>query len=113
MVGAILCIISSSYSQNVNTWDKWSWLIGEWQGEGSGKPGQGSGTFNFKTDLDGKILVRRSHSEYPATDARPATIHEDLMVVYTRPERKSCKSNLFRQRRTYDQLFDRLFREHH
>jgi len=36
----------------------------------------------LQPDLDGKILVRRNHSEYPATTDKPAVIHDDLMVVY-------------------------------
>lgn len=75
------CFSSLSFAQS-NTWAKWTWLMGEWQGEGSGKPGQGSGTFSFKPDLNEKILVRKAHSEYPAAGNRPATIHDDLMVVY-------------------------------
>lgn len=63
-------------------WDAWKFLIGQWTGEGSGQPGQGSGDFTFHLDLDGKILVRESHSDYPATKDHPATSHRDLMVVY-------------------------------
>ncbi|MFY9151543.1 MAG: hypothetical protein WAO52_06005 [Prolixibacteraceae bacterium] len=55
--------------------------MGEWKGEGSGQPGQGVGTFSFQTDLDGKILVRKSHSEFQANGNRPAAIHDDLMIV--------------------------------
>ncbi len=54
--------------------------MGEWVG--SGQPGQGGGTFSFKPDLDQKILVRKSHSEYPASANKPEIIHDDLMVVY-------------------------------
>ncbi len=64
------------------TWDKWSWLIGNWAGLGSGQSGKGSGSFTFKTDLDNKILVRRSHSEYPAQGNKPEVIHNDLMIIY-------------------------------
>ena len=27
-------------------------------------------------------MVRKSHSEYPATDKKPKVIHDDLMVIY-------------------------------
>jgi len=85
----ILTIMVLSFAQTVyaqqastNHWDKWKNLIGEWVGEGSGQPGQGGGTFSFQTDLDGKILVRKSHSEYPAAQNKPAVIHDDLMIIY-------------------------------
>jgi len=75
-------ILTTCFGQENTTWDKWNWLIGEWIGEGSGQPGQGGGTFSFVLELDKKILVRKSHSEYPATENKPAVIHDDLMIIY-------------------------------
>jgi hypothetical protein len=63
-------------------WDPWRFLLGEWTGEGTGKPGEGTGGFSFAFDLQGKILVRKNRADYPATKDRPAYSHEDLMVVY-------------------------------
>ncbi len=63
-------------------WAAWAPLVGEWVGEGAGRPGSGGGGFSFERSLDGRVLVRKSFSEYPATKDRPATRHEDLMVVY-------------------------------
>jgi hypothetical protein len=57
-------------------------LVGDWVGEGGGAPGQGTGSFSFKPDLQGKILVRKNRAEYPATKERAAFVHDDLMVVY-------------------------------
>ncbi len=75
--------VSLSFGQTYTDWSKFKWLMGEWAGEGSGKPGEGKGSFSLKEDLGGKILVRKNYTEYPATKDRPATIHNDLMVVYT------------------------------
>lgn len=69
-------------SQAAPDWSKFHHLIGHWVGDGKGQPGQGTGGFSFQTDLDGTILVRKSHTEFPATTARPAFAHDDLMVVY-------------------------------
>jgi hypothetical protein len=63
-------------------WSSLSFLMGEWVGEGSGKPGQGSGAFSFTTDLQGKVLIRKNYAEYPSTKERPAFRHDDLMIVY-------------------------------
>ena len=79
----IFCgILSTGFSQQKTNWDQWRWLTGEWVGEGSGQPGTGGGIFSFKTDLDQHVLIRKSHSEYPATADKPQVIHDDLMVVY-------------------------------
>jgi hypothetical protein len=74
--------LTNGFGQTGDTWNKWSWLTGDWIGEGSGQPGQGGGTFSFRLDLDKKILVRKSHSEYPASDNKPKVIHDDLMIIY-------------------------------
>ena len=79
---ALIGFIATSFGQKKSSWDKWNWLTGEWAGEGSGQPGQGGGTFSFKPDLDQNILVRKSHSEYPATANKPKVIHDDLMIIY-------------------------------
>jgi hypothetical protein len=78
----LLSASSASLGQQEGAWPKWSWLIGEWTGEGSGQPGQGGGTFSLQPDLGGKVLVRKNHSEYPATKDNPKVVHDDLMIVY-------------------------------
>ncbi|MBI4913560.1 MAG: hypothetical protein HY823_12540 [Acidobacteria bacterium] len=57
-------------------------LVGQWTGEGEGAPGEGAGAFSLLPELQGRILVRRSRSDYPAVGGRPATHHEDLMTVF-------------------------------
>jgi len=57
-------------------WTDMKMLMGDWTGEGSGKPGTGTGEFSFVPELQGKILVRHSFADYPG--AR----HDDLMIVY-------------------------------
>ena len=76
-------------------WDKWNWIIGDWRGEGSGQPGQGSGTFSFFFDLDKNIIVRKSHSVYPATAGKPQIIHDDLMIIYSDPAASLDKAIYF------------------
>jgi hypothetical protein len=57
-------------------------LVGAWTGAGDGKPGQSSGEASFSFDLQGQVLVRRSHADYPAAGGRPASHHEDLMTLF-------------------------------
>lgn len=68
--------------QSKNPWEKWNYLVGEWVGEGNGQPGQGVGKFSFQTDLDSKILVRKSQTIFPATDKSAETKHTDLLIIY-------------------------------
>jgi hypothetical protein len=82
LIIALSGLLTVSFGQKNSAWDKWNWLTGEWIGEGSGKPGKGEGSFSFKFDLDSNILIRKSHSVYPAADNSPGVIHDDLMIVY-------------------------------
>ncbi len=63
-------------------WKPYRFLAGEWAAEGGGDPGKASGGFSFAWDLKEKVLVRRNRAEYPAGQGRPASSHEDLMVIY-------------------------------
>jgi hypothetical protein len=57
-------------------------LVGEWQGEGAGQPGQSMGAATFRFELEGRALVRHSHADYPAANGRPASHHEDLLTLF-------------------------------
>jgi len=65
-----------------NAFDPVRFLVGEWAGEGSSKAGQGQGAFSIKEDLGGTILVRRDHTDYPATNGKPAFSLDVMMVIY-------------------------------
>lgn len=73
---------SSSFCQSSPTLENLNYLIGNWYGEGEGKPGEGSGYFSFSKDLNNNIIVRKSHSVYPAVKDKPEIIHDDLMIIY-------------------------------
>jgi hypothetical protein len=92
---ALLAFTSVSFAQQNSTWDKWNWVMGKWTGEGSGEPGKGDGTFSFSLDLDKKVIIRKSHSEYSATDTKPSVIHDDLMIVYVDMDGNPSKAIYF------------------
>jgi len=92
---SLIGFFATGYGQQDSMWDKWEWLTGEWIGEGSGQPGAGGGIFSFQFELDERILVRRSHSEYPATENKPKIIHDDVMIVYPDNEGKATKAIYF------------------
>ena len=65
-----------------NNWQAWQYLLGEWEGDHAGDPGQGTGTFSFTFDLDGNILVRKNHTVFPPTQEREGYYHDDLLIIY-------------------------------
>jgi len=91
-----LTFVQPLFSQNGNTgWEKWQYMLGEWKGEGSGQPGEGSGMFTLKPKLEGNILERKGRTEIAATATRPASLHEDVMIIYKNREGNPVKSIYF------------------
>jgi hypothetical protein len=62
-------------------------LLGEWDGGGSGTPGQGSGGTSFATGLQERVIVRTNFAIVAATDKTPASRHDDLMIIYVDDQR--------------------------
>jgi hypothetical protein len=89
----LLATAACLFAQSPPNWDRWQFLIGDWVGEGGGEPGQGAGAFSFRLDLEGRVLVRKNRSDYPAAKDRPAYHHEDLMVIY--PEGSGARAVYF------------------
>ena len=70
-------------SQPPDAWTRLSFLVGEWQGVGSGAPGEAVGGTSFSFGLDKKILIRKSWAKYPPKAGEQAGLtHEDLMIIH-------------------------------
>jgi hypothetical protein len=81
-------------SDEAVTWKSFQYLIGDWVGVGSGKPGEGTGEFSLRYDLDKKILIRRNLNHLAPKPGEKATLdHEDLMVIY--PQGNNFRADYF------------------
>lgn len=87
VLGLLLLLPSGARADSM-TPDPWSglrFLVGEWRTtSGGGTPGVAvSGEFSFRLDLDGRIAIRRSHSEYaPKVGEKEGIKHSDFTVVF-------------------------------
>ena len=84
---AAVCVYASASSMGKtevpDVWKGWAFLMGDWVGTGTGRPGEGTGVFSFRAELDGRILVRKNRVEYPApVGSGVGPVHEDLLIVY-------------------------------
>ena len=77
----ICCVAAFSSSGAAQDWNGFRWLTGRWAGEGSGKPGQSSGSFSLLPDLGGKILLRKGHAIAPPRDGSAGIVHDDLLII--------------------------------
>jgi hypothetical protein len=84
MVGVLIVLSAGDAGAfpDEDPWEPYRYLVGDWVGEGGGRPGQGTGRFSFRWDLQEHVLVRRNIAELPAAQGRPAAVHEDLMVIH-------------------------------
>ncbi len=79
----------------VDPWKDFEFLLGEWSWAGGGQPGQATGQSAVRPELDGTVLVRRTHLEYPATKERAAFAHDDLLYFYRDPRDSSLRAIFF------------------
>jgi hypothetical protein len=89
VLGLSLVSCSMPLAAQADRWKGFQFLIGEWTGGGGSSTGQGSGTFSFQMDVDGKVLMRRNHAGYPAAKDKPAVSHDDLMMIYSEGDDKA------------------------
>jgi hypothetical protein len=68
-----------------------SFLVGEWQAIGT-IPGE-TGGFTFALGVQNHLITRTNYAVYEARDGRPASRHDDLMVIYR--EGDSLKADYF------------------
>ena len=93
LLGQVLAAPAEQTDTSVNG-DSLKFLIGKWVGEGTAETGQaGTGYCSFEPALQGRVLVRKNHSEYPATKDHPAISHDDLMIIY--PDRATQQLRAF------------------
>ena len=87
--------LQAQQSHSANDWKDFDFVLGDWKWSGGGKPGEANGVSTFRPDLQGTVLVRTNHLDYPATKERAAFSHDDLIYVYHDPQDKSLRAIYF------------------
>jgi len=93
----LLAVVSCAHAQQpASPWKDFDFLLGEWTWSGGGQPGQATtGRSVFQPDLNGTVLKRAVHLEYPATPQRAAFSHDDLLYLYHDPSDSSLRAIFF------------------
>lgn len=68
-----------------------NFLLGDWQAVETA-PGETGGS-TFALQVQNRVIVRTNEASYPAAGGRPASRHDDLMVIYA--EKGSIKADYF------------------
>jgi hypothetical protein len=58
-------------------------LLGRWVAEPDPNAPGVTGWTTFSRDLGDRVVVRRNHASYPAKDGKPASEHDDLVVLFS------------------------------
>jgi hypothetical protein len=74
--------VSAAHSAQPAALTPLQFLLGDWKGVGSGKPGESAGDCSFTASLQGQVIVRNSFADITASGAQPASRHEDLMIIF-------------------------------
>lgn len=84
---SLACALAAKPSPDV-IWADWQPLLGNWVAvDANGVPGKPSdGGCSFSLDLQGAVIIRKNHAEYPATNGRPPIVHDDLMMIFHRDD---------------------------
>ncbi len=57
-------------------------LLGKWVAEPDPKQPGVTGWTTFERALGDRVVVRKNHASYPPKDGRPASDHDDLLVLF-------------------------------
>ena len=74
-------VVSAPLSAQSDPFARLQFLVGEWVAVET--PAGESGSFTFKPDVQGHVMVRTNEANYAATADRAASRHEDLLVIYS------------------------------
>ena len=79
-LGAVLGLAASGGAQTPADLSALAFLLGDW--DAVGLPRGESGAFNFSLAVQDRLIVRTNYAKTAARDGRPATRHDDLMVIF-------------------------------
>ncbi|HET6984404.1 MAG TPA: hypothetical protein VFI53_19830 [Myxococcaceae bacterium] len=58
-------------------------LVGRWEADPDPKSPGATGWTVFERAAQGRALLRKNHAQYPATKERPASTHDDVMLLFS------------------------------
>jgi hypothetical protein len=80
-VSLALCMLTGiAHGQSPTPLAPLQFLLGQW--EGIGDQAGATGGFTFAPSVQDRVILRTNYSNTPATGGKPASRHDDLMVIY-------------------------------
>jgi hypothetical protein len=101
MMAVVLAALSAGAMAQTPTaapqpWTSLQFLVGTWEGTGSGAPGEGRGGCSIAFDLNRNILVRKNWVEFaPKPGETKGISHQDLLIFFADPGEPRLKAIYF------------------
>ena len=77
---ALFMLTGIARGQNLAPLASFQFLLGQW--EGIGDQTGATGGFTFAQSVQDRVILRTNYSNTPAAGGKPASRHDDLMVIY-------------------------------
>jgi hypothetical protein len=77
---ALIMLTGTARGESPATLASLQFLLGQW--EGIGDQAGATGGFTFALGVQDRVIVRTNYSNAPANGGKPASRHDDLMVIY-------------------------------
>ena len=83
LTAAFAAAMAQTQAPAATPWAPLQFLVGTWQGIGSGAPGEGRGGCTIAFDLNKAILVRKNWAEFaPKPGESKGISHQDLLIFF-------------------------------
>ena len=70
-------------AEPADVWKPLRFLLGSWEGGGSGAPGEGQGVATFTLELNDNVMMRKNRTEFPPKPGEKAgLVHDDWLLIY-------------------------------
>ena len=77
---ALMMLTGTARGQSPAPLVSFQFLLGQW--DGIGDQAGATGGFTFTPSVQDRVILRTNYSNTPAMGGRPASRHDDLMVIY-------------------------------
>src|SRR5499427_6609318 len=91
LASLISCATCAPLTAQADPFASLRFLLGDWTAIDT--PAGETGAFAFKLAVQDRVIVRTNEANYAATSGRPASRHDDLMVIYS--ENAALKAEYF------------------
>lgn len=91
IAGIVFCAFVAAQSRlTADVWEPLRFLVGSWEGDVNGRPGQGKSAREYRFVLNNQFLEVRNKSTYPVQPKNPkGEVHEDWgMISYDRNRKR-------------------------